>query len=65
MPTHGIAVYWVINLENQQIGVHSQPTVEQIEARSEPVESFDFDAQIPLVSDDLEIARPAARDLIG
>lgn len=60
----GIAVYWVVNLMEKRIEVFTNPSGGARKADYQTEQTYDLDAEVPVVIDDVVIARLAVRELL-
>jgi Uma2 family endonuclease len=60
----GLPLYWIVDLVNRVVDVHSQPTGSGDQACYEAVEVFDETREIALVLDGQEYGRIAVKDIL-
>ena len=59
-----IPIYWIINLSEAQIEVYTSPSGSSEKPDYQQRQDYRLDDQAPLVIDQQEIARIAARDIL-
>jgi Uma2 family endonuclease len=60
----GIAAYWLLNLQERQLEVYTQPVGEGIEARYESVTIYSDTEEVPLILDDATVGSIKISDLL-
>jgi len=61
----GVPIYWIVNLNERQVEVYSDPIVEGSTATYRARRDYPADAELPLVLSGVEIARIPVRDLLS